>query len=199
MKLEVGHDDRYNVLYRHGGEVFFRSRENGFHMGDTLLSVKWNLLDPLSQSFGLAARGGLELPTGNEESGFGSGRLDGTVGLLGQKLFTPSFAGYAGLDHVFRKSPTSFRGIGAAHVTHAHLSFEKVFSETLSATLQSDYQTQPLDGGKIQEYDRPEWSLSFGVGFRMGEGVGLRVFFVEDLITHTTPDFVAGMSLSLAF
>jgi hypothetical protein len=192
-------DDQFGAEYTHSDRIFFTAREDGFHMGDTPLYVKLGLMDPEEGDFGLAARGVLELPTGNEDSGFGNGAVDLGFGLLAEYDLGSSFTAYLNVDQVFWKSPSSFQGVRAASVTHGALAVEKVFKETFSMVLQTNYQTRPIRGGDLSNFDRPEWSASLGLGWLVGKSTWMRFFFSEGITTLTAPDFSLGLNLGVRF
>lgn len=53
---------------------------NGF--GDLTLQVKWRCFETEDERFGIAIKPGITIPTGDDENGFGNGRLSGGVTLI---------------------------------------------------------------------------------------------------------------------
>lgn len=198
-KRDQNPNKQYEVLYQHEGRTFLASREDGFHLGEIPLYLKVGLVDPKEEDYGLAARAFVELPTGSESKGFGSGKVDGGAGLLAQTNFSPSWAGYMSVDHVIRSDPDDFEGLEAANVTHASLGVEKAFFRSFAVVLQTDYQTQPLRSVHLKEFGDPEWTVTASFGWRLGRETMLKFSFTEDITTDSTPDFVVGMSLSTVF
>lgn len=198
-KRDRNPDDQYSAIYKRNGQAFFAAEEDGFHIGDIPIGLKVALTDPSVKTHGLAARALLELPTGDEDKGYGSGEIEGGVGLVAQKSFWPTMTGYFSVDHIFRKTPDDFHDINVAHVTHGSLAFEQVFAGSFSVILQSDYQTRPLKGSDLQQYDKPEWTGSMGLGAGLGERSWILLSFTEGITSHTTPDFVVGLSLGVRF
>ena len=192
-------DDRYAANYTNGAGTFFSAHNHGFHLGDVPLTVKVNLLDPDSDVVGMALRGLVEFPTGNDSSGFGNGKMDAAAGALFEKRFE-LLTLYTSVDHAIRRSPSSFRGgVHAAPVTHVSFAAEVPFGRRFSLVAQTDYQTRPLKGAHMKVLTRPQWSGGFGGAFRLGKRSVLRVYFIEDFITHTSPDFTAGAEISWRF
>jgi hypothetical protein len=191
--------DQYDVTYIEGGNHFFDAEEDDFSLADIPLYCKVGLVDPEETGFGLAARGILEFPTGDEDKGFGSGKYEGGAGLLAQNSFCPSFAAYMNADYIMRSTPTNFHGTEVADVTHLSLALEKAFTHVFAVVVQTDYQTRPLKDGDLQEFDRPEWNVSFGVGWQTTDRTRLKLFFSEGITTHNTADFAVGMSLGTRF
>ena len=70
------------------GETFLRGKDNAFGIGDIALTAKRRVLDQEGWTPGLAARGALKVPTGDEDEAFGSGRADAALGLAADWDFT---------------------------------------------------------------------------------------------------------------
>jgi hypothetical protein len=198
-KRDSNPNNQYEVTYRNAEGLFFTAEENGFHLSDIPLYLKVGILEPEESGVALAARGTLKLPTGDEDDGHGSGKFDGGFGVLLQKDLTRSLACYLNVDHIFRKSPDSFRGVSASNVTHGTLSFEKAFTSAFSLILQTDYQTRPLESVDLSVFRYPEWTGSVGVGYHFSERFRMGLTFTEGITTDTAPDFVVGMNLALQF
>ena len=63
-----------------GERKVWEVREESLRLLDLPLEVSWAFLPVTEQRpWGLAVRGGIELPTGDEDRGFGSGEVDVTV------------------------------------------------------------------------------------------------------------------------
>ncbi|MBU0756164.1 MAG: DUF3187 family protein [Planctomycetes bacterium] len=198
-KRDKNPDNQFSVIYRREGHVFFTAEEDDFHLGDIPLYLKVTLCCPENGFAGLSARGTLELPTGDEDHGFGSGKIDGGVGLLAQKNLWSTLAAYFSVDQIFRKQPDGFKKIHVEDVTHASLALEQALTRSLTVQLQSDYQTRPLSGSDLREFKYPEWTGTVGLAWRPGDRYWINLSFTEGITTHTTPDFVVGMRLGFRF
>lgn len=201
--LSPGHRDeapenRFGVNYRNAQGSFFAAEEDGFHLADIPVTLKVGLLDPGGDPLGLALRGLIELPAGDEEKGFGSGKVDGGAGILLEKRLG-EFALYLSADHIFRSSPDSFEGVRAAHVTHGSLAAEYLIGPAVALVAQTDYQTRPLEGVRLGEFVDPQWSGILGAVFLLGESTLLRVSMAEGFTTESAPDFVVSAGLVLGF
>jgi hypothetical protein len=198
-KRDKNPDDQYQVSYEKDGYEFFSADEDGIHLADIPLYLKIALVEPAEEGFGLAARGTLELPTGDEDKGYGNGKVDGGLGVIAQQSFLTSWACYANLDYMFNASPGRFEGVSAANVLHGSLAVEKAFTEVVALVLQTDIQTPRLIGFNTGQFDVPEWSATAGLAWRMMENGMLKFFFTEGLTTHNAPDFVVGLGVGYDF
>ncbi len=201
--LSPGHrdeapEDRFGVNYLNGRGSFFTADEDGFHLADIPVTVKVGLLDPEEEALGVALRALVEIPAGDDRKGFGSGKVDGGAGILLEKRLD-ELALYLSADHVFRSSPESFDGIRAAHTTHASLAAEYLVDEDLALVAQTDFQTKPLDGGRLGEFGDPQWSGILGAVFSLGESTRVRLTMAEGFTTESAPDFVVSAGLILGF
>ncbi len=191
-------DDRYGVDYANGSGSFLTAEEDGMHLADIPVTVKVGLFDPAEAALGVALRGVIELPTGDEGDGFGSGRLDGGIGVLLEKRYE-ELAVYFSLDQIFRKSPDSFDGINAAHVTQGSLAAEYRLSDGFSVILQTDYQTKPLTGARLREFADPQWMGAVGGVFRLTADTSFRIAIAEGLTVYTAPDFTVSAGITCRF
>lgn len=198
-KREKNPDDQFQAEYRNRHGAFLNAREDGIHLGDIPLYLKAGLIQREGVGWGLSIRGLAELPTGSSHRGFGSGRLDTGVGLLFEKMFSPSLICYFSADEIFRRDPSSFKGVRCAHVTHLSGSVEKALNESLSLVLQSDFQTRPLKDARLKEFTDPEWSATLGCHVKLSPSMGLKAYFAEGITTDSAPDFTMGLSLRLWF
>jgi len=192
-------DDIYAVNYSAGNHIFHSPSEDRLHLGDIPLYLKATLLDPDRDIFGLAARCLVEFPTGDASRGFGSGELDSGIGVLAQKNFSSSLVGYFNVDHVMRKDPSSLKHLHASHVTHISAAIEKAFTPAFSIVIQSDYQTKPLSNAHLMEFTKPEWAGALGLNWKLSDTFRMRLYFTEGITTHTTSDFILGLTLGKRF
>jgi len=81
-----------------------------FGSGDLLLDVKWRFHE--SDTLGLAVRAGVDLPTGDAESGLGSGRVGWhAIGIAGWTL--GDYAVYANAAYAYTRQPDTRANLGA--------------------------------------------------------------------------------------
>jgi len=81
-----------------------------FGSGDLLLDVKWRFHE--SDTLGLAVRAGVDLPTGDEDAGLGSGRVGWhAIGIAGWTL--GDYAVYANAAYAYTRQPGTRANLGA--------------------------------------------------------------------------------------
>jgi len=190
--------NEFGAEYATGDGVFFSADEDGIHLADVPVTLKVNVLDPAKDSLGLALRCLLELPTGNEHSGFGSGKLDGGAGVILEKRIE-KLAIYFSMDQIFRRNPGFLDNVHIAHVTHGSLALEYPLGRNVSLVAQTDYQTKALEGVTLREFEDPQWMGGLGAAFRLKGGSVFRISIAEGFTKRSAPDFVISTGFSVAF
>jgi len=190
--------DEFGATYSNGEGAFFSTDEDGFHLADIPVTLKVNVLDPAEDDVGLALRGLLDLPTGNDDSGFGSGKLDGGAGIILEKRID-KLGVYFSIDQVFRKNPGFLDGVHVAHVTHGSFALEYALGKNVSLVAQTDYQTKPLHGVTLRELEDPQWMGGLGAAFRLQGGGVFRIAIEEGFTKRSAPDFVISTVYSVTF
>jgi hypothetical protein len=182
------------------GRTFHELEENRLGLGDASLAAKWSLLLEPEAPLGLALRGGLGLPSGSASRSFGSGQVDGGIGLLLEKALG-SLHLYASASTSFPQAPRRFREAGVRIepvVITASASVEWRIFEWLSALGQIDYGQPLLRNADIPQLTsaRAMWSLGLKAG---GPRFSVQAAVVEDLVSGAAADviFLLGLEARL--
>lgn len=184
---------------RNGTEVY-RMEAEPAELMDVPLTLTLGLIDPAEGGFGLAVRGGIELPTGDVDRGFGSGSLDASAGvLLEQRFDCVRVHGWAqgtaaGVDGTTGDAPDGEDVF--ADVVHAGLGAEWMVSGGLAAVGQVTWETSTLRDLGFDRVSRDQVLLWVGGRFWLGKGWHAEAAFCEDLNGYVSPDFsvYAGVS-----
>ena len=137
----------------------------------------------------------LELPTGDQDAGYGNGEVDFALG--GVAEYRAGGIGYSmTLQHTVAGTPRPSRNLGFAFedVTSLGVAVELPLSEDLHALVQAEWETSTLRdlGPRVAERQQvllwvggrwtptPEWAVEVGFG--------------EDLIGLASPDFTAWLA-----
>jgi hypothetical protein len=178
--------DDFAYFIRKDGRDWFRSDAGSWHLMDTTLGAEWGLLGGVRHRLSLIYE--VQLPTGESESGFGSGSFDHSLRLplawdrkkLG--FFLTPGAHLPGkpdsVDAGIQTRPFGSLLTGAAYAYRANLSL----------FVQINGYTSPLEETGIPKLDDGSLELGLGGLYRLGPGLGLEFAFTEDL-TRAAPDF----------
>jgi hypothetical protein len=178
--------DDLAYFIRKDGRDWFRTEAGGWHLMDTTLGAKYQLLGGGRPALSLLYQ--LQLPTGETNSGFGSGSFDHSLLLPSEfkrcafRIFLTPGIHYPGepdtIDANIHTQPFGSLLVGAAYAYH----------ENLSLIAQVNGYTSPLEKTGIPKLD--DGSLELGIGFIYDyrSDLGLEFAFTEDL-TRAAPDF----------
>lgn len=203
--LQDGRDrfpsDQYAAQYDYDGRTIYRLREDTLGLGDVPIGIACRLVDEGDVVPAILGRVAIELPTGNEDDGFGNGQIDAGAGVVLEKSIG-RFTIAAGADYTIIREASRMRGSGVDldPLLGAFLSTELRLTTGFSAIVGLDYLSQPLSGfGRIKEARRDQLSLLIGGAFDLGGGAALGIDFVEDIVGDVGPDFTARVGLRFSF
>lgn len=190
--------DRWSVRAERGPITSWEMEEdNGLSILDIPLEVSWAFL-PVTEDrpYGLALRGGLELPTGNERRGFGSGETDYAVGVLGE--YRLGYFGFVGhLSHTWAGTPESVERARSEFrdVTSFGLAAECAVSDSVSVLVQSEWESSTLRELQLSRAADPQWLIWFGLRTRLSDAISLEMGLAEDIGSFISPDFSAYLGM----
>jgi hypothetical protein len=194
-------NDQYEINARLGGADAFTVEQSGFEWLDTPFVLTWNLAepDPAGERLGVALRGGIELPTGDDDAGYGNGGVDASVGaLLEHRAFGTAFVGH--VQHTFAKTPgqAARAGLEFRDVTAAGLSWEAPLDDWISALVQVEYETSTLRDLGVRVAARDQVLLWVGARAELADRWDVEFAFGEDLQGNVSPDFTAWVGVVFA-
>lgn len=186
-------DDDFAYHIRKDGRDWFRADPDSWHLMDTTLGVEWGLVrnKPIDSSLIYQ----IQLPTGESDSGFGSGAYDHSLMLpacysrhalwffLTPGIHLPGKP--HSVDADIRTRPFGSLTTGGSYA----------YNRRLSLVAQLGFYTSPLEKTGIDKLDNGSLELGLGVGYRILDTVRLELAFSEDL-TRAAPDFNLHLSFS---
>ena len=189
-------DDQFGFLLASEGGIAYRLPENELAVGDISLTFDWLARRETDGAPGVLLRAGLELATGDETRGFGSGHTDGGVGLALRKRLG-AYHLYGNVAYQLLTRPDAFvrAGVKTRNNWTADVGAERALGVTTSIVLQFGFEESPLIGNALQAVDDNSSTVTFGVVVRPAERWGLDFYFVEDVDGESTQDFSAHMGV----
>jgi hypothetical protein len=180
----LAQDNVRQITYNNNGITVLDERRSGTTLGDIELGVGYKLRD------GAALRGMVKLPTGNKSKLTGGnlgGALWGDFALPFAK--GSSFDGFASLGATFaqkadaledqQRSVAAFGGVGLGYfITQKFELRSQLYAHT------GLYKDTDLAGLK-----KPGLQLTLGGSYRCTPSTSFDLFFQEDAITNSSPDF----------
>ncbi len=167
----------------------------GVELMDIPIGIAWNpewFSDP---SLDLLFRGAVELPTGNEDQGFGNGEVDSSLGLVGEYRFD-AWALTAEVQHTFVGTPDRAQSAGLDYrdVTSVGMGAEISLGATTTGLIQIHIESSTLESLGFREAEDLQRLLWVGGRQLLGDGFYLEVALGEDL-GGPTPDFTAWLAV----
>jgi hypothetical protein len=188
--------DQFAVEAREDGAVVWNVERDDFELLDIPLALTWRAVDA-ADGVGVALRAGVELPTGDEDRGYGNGELDVAIGVL-LEHHALGCGWYGHLQHTFAGTPARSRAAGFqfADVTSAGLAAELPLDRGVAGLVQVEWETSTLRDLAIPVAERDQLLLWCGLRFDLGSGWDLELGFGEDLQGLASPDFTAWLAMA---
>jgi hypothetical protein len=178
--------DDFAYFIRKDGRDWFRADAGDWHLMDTTVGGEWKVLSGAGRALSIVYE--LQLPTGEKESGFGSGSFDHSLmlpSIFRLKPFsiflTPGF-------HLPGRPETVAADIHTRPFASLLFGSAYAYDKDLSLIAQINGYTSPLEKTGISKLDDGSLELGLGFHYRLSRELGLEFAFTEDL-TRAAPDF----------
>lgn len=192
--------DQYSMVLRSGGDVAYQLEEDRVLFGD--LPITWiaRVRDETEDGPAVAARFTVELPTGDEARGGGSGGFDVAAGVLLERSMG-RWTFFGGLDGVHVDQPGSFQraGIGVRSLLFVNGGLEYRATDSVSLLAQAVLQTPLTRDLTVEEIDREILDLGFGLAVDLTRGATMIATFHEDAVAASGPDLTGMVGLNWRF
>ena len=188
--------NQWLVEARQGGVTAYEMNDpGGIELMDIPIGIAWNpewFSDP---SLDVLLRGAVELPTGDEDEGFGNGELDYSLGLVGEYRFE-GWSLTAHVQHTFAGTPDQAQsaGLDFSDVTSFGVGAEVSLGPTTTGLIQTELESSTLRDLGVSEAEDEQWLLWIGGRQLLGKGFYLEVALGEDL-SGAPPDFTAWLAV----
>ena len=189
----------YQIGRSRDGRLLLVGEPHRLGLGDLVLAVQWQPLDEGSAGnwLSLAFRYELDLPTGSDDRGMGSGGVDHNLIAAAAKELGLGFELHANLGVTIPGSSDLMRGVDRQPRIMGYAGIEWQTADRLSLILQLRVESSPFDNG-----NRYVGGLStittLGVGWRVLPGLELRAALHEEFPGRGGDFDVAG-TLELRF
>lgn len=161
-----------------GGDFFIQGQDDAFGPGDMVLKAKYALLPEGRYQPAVSLRAALKLPTGDKGQGFGSGAVDGSVGLLLQKSWW-RLTVYLNADVTFPGPAFGEVDLSVQPFFLGVLSVEFRLSQSVSLVAQLRGDTRPFHG-TIPLLDKRLIETDVGVNWAITRRLVLQAGVAED-------------------
>jgi len=188
--------NEFACVVKKDGETWFEADQHGLHPGDSRVDLKYALAD--TGWFKGALLASLKIPTGDEDKGFGSGKVDYGFSLL-TRLTRGKMALYLNPGVIFPTDPeTAEADISYKTMATLFAGLEYIHSPSWSFAAQLNTFTSPLNGTGIDTLDNPSVELAIGFTRSWGRNTRVSFAFCEDL-SGLAPDFTIHAGVETSF
>lgn len=191
---------QYSMYLQRDGEIAWEMAEDEVRFGDLPITVVSRIREEDRNGPAVAARFTIELPTGDEARGTGSGGIDAAAGvILEQSLGRFTF--YGGVDGVHVDQPEAFQraGIDVRSLFSVSGGTEYRWSDRLSLLAQAVLQMPLTRSLPFEEIDREILDLGFGFAYELSDASTLMFSFHEDAVAASGPDLTVYTGITWRF
>lgn len=189
-------DDRFRVQASVGAATLWQMDESSAEFMDLPIQLTWQLREPGEDRFGVAVRGGVELPIGDQSDGYGNGEIDASIGTLFD--YRSNGIGFNGhFQHTFAGTPRQARdtGLKFEDVTSIGLGTELPLDDGFHALVQVEWETSTLRNLGPKTAAREQLLLWVGGRYQTSPEWQVEIGFGEDLRGLASPDFTAWLGI----
>lgn len=193
-------DDQFDMRIESSGRALYELEPYTIGLQDVPLIATIGEPIELVGRWNRAIRLGIEFPIGSADDGFGNGGCDYGIGFCAEKssgLFTHHIAA----NVVFPSRPEHFVGSGIDVEDLYELVYgcEVRWSDRGSWIAQVDALSPMVTDIDLEEIDAPIVNLGVGYLRDLSDGSRVSVSFVDDVVSHTGPDFSVMVGWTVGF
>ncbi len=175
-KRQVAGAFTYQVL--RGNRLFIQGQDDAFGLGDVVLKAKVHLLHEQACRPAVSLRAAVKFPSGDQDRAFGSGEIDGSLGLLLQKTWW-RLTFYVNGDVTFPGQAFENVGVSLQPFFLGVFATEFRLSRSVSLILQLRGDTRPFHH-TLSILDKRIIETILGVNWALSRHVVLQAGFAED-------------------
>lgn len=193
--------NRFLVSAMQDDQSVYRMERRSVALLDIPIEAMWQFVEYRGVlNLDLALRAALELPTGDQQSGYGNGGIDYAVGALGEISWGP-LALSAHIAHTTIATPDRARKAGLVYRDGISSGFglEAALARDLSLLVQVEMDQCVLRNLRDVHTESDQWLLWVGFRTHISDDLELELSFGEDLTLNAAPDFTVFMGLRGAF
>ncbi len=195
MPGAYGRDNRPRNAYlldvtRNGKDVIV-GKPGKTLLGDVMIEIK----KTLSQRAGsvVSVQGFMNLPTGDPDSGYGSGKPNGGIALLMNEQLRGDSMLYVNAGIGFIHQLRALQQVELNNYYYGGAGLEWLFVEKISLHAQLFVQSSPFPKTGVRSIDDPSMLASIGGRYKITDKSALGVAVTEDPDTSGAPDLMVGV------
>lgn len=190
----------YTMRAEAGGTTIYELEGNELGLCDLPVVLTQRVVDESADTPGVALRAGVELPTGDESSGFGNGALDWGLGLVAERSLGRCTLG-GSLSWTDRGAPSAFQqaGVGVQDGLAAGLWAEVRWDDVASLLAGVRYESAVTEDLGLEEIGGDVLEIDVGLARDVGQASRLVLALSDDALAQSGPDFTVSLGFETGF
>ncbi|MFT7668580.1 MAG: hypothetical protein ACI8X5_001274 [Planctomycetota bacterium] len=184
-------DDEFDMHVVSNGDELYSLEGNSLQVQDIPIFLTWQFADESEGAPAVAARFGLEIPTGSESDGFGNGAWDFGAGVIAEKSLG-RWTVIGGFDWVFPGQSDKMKSAAGDHhydpMLALDLGGEYRWNDVLSIIVSTVWTSRMLHSVELEEVNREVFDLGWGFAWDASIGGRFMLSMHEDLVAATGSD-----------
>jgi hypothetical protein len=178
------------------GKTVIQGENGGISLGDIRLGIKKELYSggPL-----ISLQGFVNLPTGDPDTGYGSGRVNGGASVLLNKALNSTVMAYFNAGFGIIDTLAAQESVKLKNYLYGGAGVEWALSGKWRLNAQFFAQQSPLRTTGVRDIDTTSSLLSLGGRYRVGKQSAIGISLTEDPSTAGAPDFMVALDYTYHF
>jgi Protein of unknown function (DUF3187) len=190
--------DRFLLLVTHDGKTVILGEPGKTALGDATAEVKRKIYDDHA-STSISAQAFVNVPTGDPDSAYGSGNMNGGFAALMNEKLREDLMLYVNAGIGIIDGLKAMQEVPLRDYYYGGVGLEWLYSKKTSLDAQVFVQTSPFPKSGISFIDEPSMLGSFGGIYAIDSGSTLGISVTEDPDTSGAPDITVGAEYRYAF
>lgn len=190
--------DQFLLLITHNGKIVIQGEPGKTALGDMMVEVKQALYNNRASTI-ISVQAFVNVPTGDPDSAFGSGRTNGGMAVLINEKLRSDIMLYLNAGIGLIDKLEAMQEVKLKNYYYGGVGLEWLYSQSLSLNAQMVIQSSPFPKSSVHSIDDPSMLGSFGGRYKVGAPASLGIAVTEDLDTAGAPDIMIGADYRYQF
>ena len=190
--------NQFLLKITHNGESVIQGEPGTTALGDMMVEVKQALFNNHASTI-ISVQAFVNLPTGDPDAAFGSGRTNGGMALLLNEKLRSDLLLYVNVGIGLIDKLEAMQEVKLKNYYYGGVGLEWVYSKSISLNAQMAIQSSPFPKTGVYFIDDPSMLGSFGGRYKLGALSSLGIAVTEDPNTAGAPDIMIGADYRYTF
>ena len=183
--------NQFLLQITHNGEIVIQGEPGKTALGDIMVEVKQVLYDNRVSPI-ISLQAFLNVPTGDADSAFGSGKTNGGIAVLINEKLRSDVMLYLNAGIGLIDKLEAIKEVKLRNYYYGGVGLEWLYSKSISLNAQMVIQSSPFPKSRVYFIDYPSILGSFGGRYKVDALSSLGIAFTEDPDASGAPDSMIG-------